>query len=231
MFLFLITPSCNEKIQAVKRRRLECIPGLNRSRLDWGLHFKFSTAHHSSAPSFHSAEPPQTRTAPFQIFIWCQTWKSRGGALCVVSWSCRRAGAVASSTAAKQNVLQLYRPSALGRRPRVLPPPPLPHAAWHSLPALLLSTRQLLEGCVFSLILRSFSPKRRHKLVFSGDENLPMLKHIQGLFSQRPGNGMEVTAQMNVQTSINKLFLLCFGWKGFSKNTQTHFLYRLSSNS
>lgn len=126
MFLLLIIPFCHIMIQAVIHRLLESIRGLNKSRLDWGLCFKFMERHQHRPRQQLPLILQRSATnwdAPFQIFIWWRTWKSRDGALYVVSWSCRRAGDVTSRTAAKQNILQLYNPSEPRPRTRLLPLP------------------------------------------------------------------------------------------------------------
>lgn len=209
-------------IQAVIHRLLESIRGLDKSRLDWGLYFEFMERHQhrprQQLPLILQCGVTNC-DAPFQIFIWWQTWKSRDGALYVVSWSCRRAGAVASRTTAKQNILQLYNPGEPGPRTRLLPLPRWFYAAWHSL-AALSSTRQLLEGFFFflKLILRSFSLKDdtssysveikicRYSITSRG--------YFQGVCPACLEGKLLHTFISD--TSVFKLLLVCFVWGCFS---------------
>lgn len=218
-------------IQAVIHRLLESIRGLNKSRLDWGLYFKCMERHQhrprQQLPLILQCSATNG-DAPFQIFIWCQTWKSRDGALYVVSWSCRRA--VTSRTTAKQNILQLYNPSELRPRTLLLPFPrwfTQPDTHW---PLYYLSTRQLLEGCFFFFFLtnpKKLFPQRWHKLVFGWDENLSFVKHIQGLFPGSLSSALKrklLHTFIFFNTSIFKPFLVCFWLKAFLQKTHTFIL-------
>lgn len=104
--------------------------------------------------------------APFQIFIWCQTWKRRDGALYVVSWSCRRAGAGAV-TCLTWRPNKIYS-SCVTRRAPDLGPLLLPLPRWFTQPDTYCPPRFIIINTptirrifffFFKLILRSFSLK------------------------------------------------------------------------
>lgn len=194
---FVIIPFNHIMIQAVICRLLESIRGLNESRLDWGLYFKIQGT--APAPPATAAPPlifqcsATNGDAPFQIFIWCQTWKRHDGALYVVSWSCRRAGARAV-TCLTWWPNKIYS-SCVTRRAPDLGPLLLPLPRWltqpdtYCPPRFIIINTPTIRGmfflfCFFQTNPKKLFPKRWHKLAFGWDENLLIVKHIQGSFPE-----------------------------------------------
>lgn len=180
---------------AVICRLLESIRGLNESRLDWGLYFKIQGT--APAPPATAAPPlifqcsATNGDAPFQIFIWCQTWKRRDDALYVVSWSCRRAraGAVTCLTWRPNKIYS----SCVTRRAPDLGPLLLPLPRWFTQPDTYCPPRFIIINTptirrifffFFQTNPKKLFPKRWHKLAFGWDENLLIVKHIQGSYPE-----------------------------------------------
>lgn len=167
---FVIIPFYHIMIQAVICRLLESIRGLNESRLDWGLYFKIQGT--APAPPATAAPPlifqcsVTNGDAPFQIFIWCQTWKRRDGALYVVSWSCRRAGAGAGAvTCLTWRPNKIYS-SCVTRRAPDLGPLLLPLPRWltqpdtYCPPRFIIINTPTIRGMFFLFCFFQTNPKK-----------------------------------------------------------------------
>lgn len=167
-----------------------------RADLAEGCILKFRERHQrrprQRLPLLFSSAARQTETLPSK-YLFDARLERRDGALYVVSWSCRRAGAGAV-TCLTWRPNKIYS-SCVTRRAPDLGPLLLPLPRWltqpdtYCPPRFIIINTPTIRGmfflfCFFQTNPKKLFPKRWHKLAFGWDENLLIVKHIQGSFPE-----------------------------------------------